>query len=598
MKSAFGKLFAILSSKEKRHLWWILVMMIFMGFFEIVGVGSIMPFISVVSDPSQIETNRYLSWAYTTFGFRSTRAFLLVFGVGVMGFLVMSNASRALVAWTMHHYSSMRLHSVGHRLLRRYLDQPYVYFLNQNTSVLAKNILNEVSAVIKSFLTPALNFTAKAVLSASIIGLLVAVDPVLALMITGVLTAAYAVVFVLVRRRLSIIGDERVQSNVDRFKYASEAMSGIKDIKLLGKEQTFLRAFSRPSKTYARAEASSAIIAELPKYFLETIAFGGVLLIVLYLIQTRGDFAQIVPVISLYALAGYRLMPALQSLFRAFAKMRYSAPLVDVLYQDIQGWQEVKQRGLSAPVRQIPFTQHFSLQGIRFRYPSSDETIIKDQSLTVKKNTTVGFVGPTGCGKTTMVDIILGLLVPEAGSITVDATPITDENRRNWQANLGYVPQQIYLTDDTIARNIAFGVLPEEVDNAAVQRAAGIANLHDFIVNELPRGYQTVVGERGIRLSGGQRQRIGIARAMYHDPDVLILDEATSALDNLTEQAIMEAIHNLSHQKTIIMIAHRLTTVRECDTIYMMDHGVIVDSGRYNDLLSRNADFRRMVDGT
>jgi ABC-type multidrug transport system fused ATPase/permease subunit len=223
---------------------------------------------------------------------------------------------------------------------------------------------------------------------------------------------------------------------------------------------------------------------------------------------------------------------------------------------------------------------------------------VKDQSLTIKANTTIGLVGPTGCGKTTLVDIILGLLTVQAGNMYVDGIEITQENVDAWQANLGYVPQNIYLTDDTIAKNIAFGVPEDEVDFNAVKKAASVANLSEFVEKELERGYDTIVGDRGIRLSGGQRQRIGIARALYHDPSVLILDEATSALDGLTEMAIMDAIHNLSHQKTIIMIAHRLTTVKECDVIYVMDKGRIVDSGKYDELIQRNERFRRMAEGS
>ncbi len=597
MISAVRKVLGTLSRREKRQLVLVLLAMILMGVFEIVGVGSIMPFISVVADPTIVESNEYLSWAYQAFSFSSTREFLFVMGIGVMLFLIISNFSRAAVSWIVYRYSAMRLHSVGHRLLRRYLDQPYVFFLNENTSILTKNVLNEVGGMISHFLRPALLFASKSVLSLSIVGLLFFVDPVLAALITLVLTSAYALVFVVVRRRLNTIGTRRVEANSQRFKYATEAMAGIKDIKLLGKERAFLRSFAKPSKRFARVEAVSAIIAEIPKYVLETVAFGGVLLIVLYLIRTRGDFSEVVPVISLYAIAGYRLMPALQSLFRSLAKMRYSTPLVIAVAAHLEGWEESRNMPTAREVTPLEFETGFRLDGIRFSYPGSDEVVIKDQSIAVTKNTTVGFVGPTGCGKTTLVDIVLGLLVPDAGTITVDGTEITDVNRRGWQARLGYVPQVIYLTDDTIARNIAFGIPRDEIDQDAVVRAARVANLDEFIVRDLPDGYDTIVGERGVRLSGGQRQRIGIARAVYHDPAVLILDEATSALDNLTEQAIMDAIHNLSHQKTILMIAHRLSTVRECDVIYMLDKGRISDSGSYDELIDRNPGFRRMVEG-
>lgn len=568
-----------------------------MGFLEVVGVGSIMPFISVASNPQRIHTNEYLSWAYNALGFSSERQFLAALGLTVVVFLLVSNASRALVSWGIKHYSSMRLHSIASRLLHQYLGRPYVYFLNQNTSTLAKNVLNEVGAVVKKFLLPSIELVSRAVITLSILILLFVVEPALSLIVAGVLSVAYATVFLGVRRTLMRVGARRSTANSDRYKYATEAMGGIKDIKLLGSEKSFLQRFQRPSKEFARAEATSEIIGELPKYLLETIAFGGVLLIVLYQIRVTRNFDEVLPVISLYAFAGYRLMPALQVLFRAVTKMRYSVPLVDTLYRDLTGWDQDTQHISSKPILPLPFYRRIELQDIVFTYPGSTDAVIKKQSFIIEKNTSVGFVGPTGCGKTTMVDIILGLLEPHSGRIIVDDTTIEDANRRNWQANLGYVPQHIYLTDDTISANIAFGVPTENIDQDAVERAARIANLHEFVSNELHAGYQTIVGERGVRLSGGQIQRIGIARALYKDPDTIIMDEATSALDNLTEQTIMEAIHTLNHKKTILLIAHRLTTVRECDVIFVMNHGEIVDSGTYGELLGRNKHFKRLAEG-
>lgn len=594
------KLLSILNHRERRNLILLSIGMVGMGLFEVIGVGSIMPFMTVASNPDSIFSNQYLSWAYTELGFSSARQFLIVLGLAVVAFLLISNAFRALVASVIKRYAAMRIHSIASRLLRRYLSRPYVFFLNQNTSALAKNILNEVGAVVKKFLLPSIELVSRTVVTLSILGLLFAVDPLLALIVAGILGSAYAVIFSGVRRTLIRNGARRSKANSDRYKHATEAMGGIKDIKLLGSEKSFMKRFEVPSREFARAESISEIIATVPKFLLESIAFGGLLLIVLYQIRANRNFDEIIPVVSLYAFAGYRLMPALQVMFRSITKMRYSVPMVEILYADLMGHQEAGplERISSAQARPLPFSDRIQLQDIQFTYPGAHEPVIKRQSLQIRKNTTVGFVGPTGCGKTTLVDIILGLLEPEAGQILVDTTAITAENRGQWQANLGYVPQHIYLTDDTIAANIAFGVAAEEIDRAAVVRASRIANLHEFIANELELGYDTIVGERGVRLSGGQRQRIGIARALYKDPDTIVMDEATSALDNLTEETIMEAIHTLNHRKTILMIAHRLTTVHECDVIFVMDHGSIVDHGTYDELLSRNKHFRRLAHKT
>jgi ABC-type multidrug transport system fused ATPase/permease subunit len=317
------------------------------------------------------------------------------------------------------------------------------------------------------------------------------------------------------------------------------------------------------------------------------------------MLGTGDQVEDFLPLITVYAFGGYRLLPALQKVFSAITKIRYNLPIVEILHHDYYSLPETGEKPESQRRPEaLSFTRTIELENIRFRYPNTEEDVIKNQSLSIRANTSVGFVGPTGCGKTTTIDIILGLLEAQSGSLRVDSREITAKNRSNWQANLGYVPQSIFLVDDSIRKNIAFGIAENEIDEESVIKAAQVANLHDFIMNDLDRGYETMVGERGVRLSGGQKQRIGIARAVYHDPSVLILDEATSALDGLTENAIMDAIHNLSHKKTILMIAHRLTTVRECDEIFIMEKGVIVDRGTYDELIQRNESFRKMAEGS
>jgi ABC-type multidrug transport system fused ATPase/permease subunit len=290
------------------------------------------------------------------------------------------------------------------------------------------------------------------------------------------------------------------------------------------------------------------------------------------------------------------LLPTLQKIFKAIASLKFNFPVVTKLNSDFC-FPEGPPFDNENVIKRMEFKKDIFLEKIVFQYPNTNKDIIKNQSLKINSNISIALVGSTGCGKTTFVDILLGLLEPQSGKIYIDGVEITGGNKRAWQRNFGYVPQSIYLADDTIRNNIAYGINPKEIDNDALIKAAQIANIHDFIIHELEAGYDTIVGERGIRLSGGQRQRLGIARAVYHDPSVLILDEATSALDSLTENAIMDAIKNLSHKKTIIMIAHRLTTVKSCDKIYLMDKGVIIDSGNYEDLYARNAVFKKMADG-
>lgn len=585
--------------KEKRKLSIILFIVLINGLLEIIGIGSIMPFISVASNPESIFSNDYLYAVYTYFNFQSFQPFLTLMGIAVIILIVINNLFRVLMTYILKRYGAMRLHSLSMRLLDRYLQQPYIYFVNRNSSELEKNILGELSVVINRVLMPGLEMIAYGVVSLLIIGLLIFIDPFLAFSVAVVLSSSYILIYLIVRRNLLRLGKERLHANNYKFKYTSEALSGIKDVKLLHREKAFLNLFEGPSRSYSLNDSSVDIISDVPKYGLETVAFGGILLILLYLINYRGNFQQIFPIIGLYAFAGYRLMPSLQKVFKGLTKIRYHSSIVGYIRAEFekapaQGTNHDKDK----TEQRLKLDDSISLKNIVFAYPNTQEPIIKNQSLTIQANTTVGLVGSTGCGKTTLVDIILGLLEPQQGSISIDGVKIILDNISNWQANLGYVPQSIFLTDDTIARNIAFGIADEDIDLDAVKRAAEVANLAKFIEEELEHGFETVVGERGIRLSGGQRQRIGIARAVYHNPSVLILDEATSALDGLTELAIMDAIHNLSHQKTIIMIAHRLTTVKECDVIHIMDKGRILDSGKYNELIMRNDQFRRMAEGS
>ncbi|MBD3306806.1 ATP-binding cassette domain-containing protein, partial [candidate division KSB3 bacterium] len=342
----------------------------------------------------------------------------------------------------------------------------------------------------------------------------------------------------------------------------------------------------------------SVLIESFPNYAISIIAFSGILMITIYLIAVKENFQDALPLIGLYAMAGYRFLPIVRNIYGSVTQIRYTLPTVDLLYQDLQG--EVLEEGASPVTESIvplPFEREIVLREIAFTYPNAQTPLFENVNLSIKANTNIGLVGATGCGKTTLVDIMLGLLTPQHGVMVVDGVEVTAENLRNWQRNVGYVPQHIFLSDDTIARNIAFGVPETDLVRDAVKKAARIANLHHFIMTELPHGYETVVGERGIRLSGGQRQRIGIARALYRDPSFLIFDEATSSLDNITEQVVMEAINSLSGQKTMVMIAHRLSTVKACDRIYVMEHGSIIAQGDYETLIHTSQEFQQMVTG-
>jgi len=393
---------------------------------------------------------------------------------------------------------------------------------------------------------------------------------------------------------LKRLGQARIDANKERFTALSEAFGALKVVKVGGLEQAYINRFANPAEIFAKGQSAAKVIAQIPRYALEATAFGGMLLIILFLMKESGNFDSALPIIALYAFAGYRLMPALQQIYAAFTQLRFAGPALDALHKELSSLQTMN-NDQNCHLATMQLNQDIRLEQVCYRYPNGSQQALKGIDLIIPAHSTVGFVGETGSGKTTMVDVILGLLEIQEGTLKIDSQPITATNCRSWQRSIGYVPQDIYLVDGSVSANIAFGVNAKDIDQQAVERAAKVANLHEFVVNGLPQGYATTVGERGVLLSGGQRQRIGIARALYHNPQVLILDEATSALDNLTEQAVMEAVSNLSHDITILLIAHRLSTLRQCDQIYFLELGEVKANGTYEELIASNQKFAAMA---
>ena len=589
------KLVDLLTPLERKRAGLLLGMILVMALLDMIGVVSIMPFIAVMANPELVESNVFLNTAFTVanrFGVDSAEQFLFWLGIFVFLLLLVSLAFKALTTYAQLRFALMREYSISKRLVEGYLNQPYSWFLCRNSADLGANILSEVEKVIYQAVIPMIVIIAQGAVATALLIVLVLIDPKLALIVGLTLAASYALIFKATRGFLGRIGQDRVRANQGRFITITEAFGATKEIKASGLEQAYIQRFSGPALTFASSQASAQIISQLPRFALEAIAFGGLLLVLLYLLAQKNNLVNALPIISLYAFAGYRLMPALQQIYGAVTQLRFAGPALDTLHDDLMNLQPLS----SNPSRRaIQLNQAITLNHIQYRYPDAPDLALKNLSLCIPAKSTVGLVGATGSGKTTAVDLILGLLKAQEGALEVDGQAITENNKRAWQRTIGYVPQQIYLSDDTVSANIAFGVNINDINHVAVERAAKIANLHDFVRNELPRQYQTIVGERGVRLSGGQRQRIGIARALYHNPQVLILDEATSALDNLTEQAVMAAVHNLRHRITIIIIAHRLSTVKACDKIFFLDKGELKGEGRFEELIQKNETFKLMA---
>ena len=596
------KLKQILTKQEIRQSGLLLAVGIVVAFSQMLGVASLLPFLSMITDPGTIELNPMLSWLYNNLGFESARSFMIFTGAAMFGIVVLSNAWAALSTWMMLTYALKNNHRLSQRLLEKYLGMPYIYFVDQNSTDLGNNVLNEVNQLTYRFILPLLTVITKGLVAVFIIVLFLWIDIWIALTALVVFGGAYSIIYVRINSNLKERGARRLRANQKRYKLVGEAFSGIKEIKVLHREDYFVKAYSQESLQMIHDQSWNAIVGQIPRFVLEAIAFGGIILFVLLLIITEKAAGEIVSLSGLFAFAGYRLIPALQEIFNALTSMRFNQAVLDRVHKDItQGTcQGTTQDWTTAPFeergcRPLRFEKELRLAHIKYRYPSAKSEVLEDISLTIKRNTSVAFVGQTGAGKTTLADIILGLLIPAEGAISVDDVVIEASNRASWQRNLGYVAQHIHINDDTIRHNIAFSIPEADIDQNAVEQAARIANLETFITEELPLGYETLVGERGVRLSGGQRQRIGIARALYHNPEVLVFDEATSALDGATEEAVLTALRNAARFKTLIIIAHRLATVRDCDRIHVLEKGRIAGEGTYEELLETNDAFKALT---
>jgi ATP-binding cassette, subfamily B, bacterial PglK len=599
--SVLRKTLDLLTPSERRHTMLLIPLSVMMALAEVAGIASITPFLALLADPEVAHRNPFLSQIYVGLGFESDRAFLTGMGVAVIVILVLTNAMMAGGLWVLTRFGTMRNHTISRRLLVRYLKQPYPFFLRSNSAALANNVLQEVEQVVNAVILPGLQLLAKGTAVLAIILLLVVVDPLLAALMGTLLGGTYLLLSTSTRKYLGRIGRERVVANQARHQAVHESMGAIKELKLLGREPELVRRYDGPSRAFAHYQAGSRLLATLPRYALESIAFGSLVLVVLLLMRDDRSMDQIVPLLGLYAFAGYRLMPALQQVFHSATLVRYGSGALEEVHAAFapsdQGPVAAESFTRQARSSTTAFVQHVRFEKVGFTYGVGDY-VLHDLEFEIPARSSVAFVGGTGAGKTTIIDLLVGLLEPSVGRITIDGVTLDASTRDDWQARLGYVPQAIYLTDDTIARNIALGLPDEAIDMMAVRRAAKLAHIDAFIEEELPNGYATLVGERGVRLSGGQRQRIGIARALYHDPEVLVLDEATSALDGATERVVFDAIRELYGKVTTIIIAHRLSTVQACDHVFVLDRGRLVASGTFDEVLAESPQLRDMARGS
>lgn len=587
----------LFNRREKIEFFGLMVMSLISALFQTISIVSILPFINLVMNPNIITQNKYLTILYDSLGFTTAYSFTIFLGIMVLGIIVVSNFIFTLSLWLKIRFAWKKNHNLSLALLKKYLSLPYVYFLNKHSTDLSKNVLSEVEQLTSSLFMPLLSFITSAMMTIIIFIALFLVDPTIALAAILLFGLFYGSTLFYLRNNLKERGKKRLKENTGRFTSVGEAIAGIKDIKALGREKYFFEKFSKHSIAFSRLQAWNSVIGNIPRYIIEVIAFGGIIILILILMANGETGGEIIPMVSFFVFAGYRLIPALQDIFRSLTCFQFNRAILDKIHNDVheKGGQIFSEKAeLPEP---FPFQNSIGFNDVSFLYPNKKKYVLEDINFQVKKGTSIGIIGPTGGGKTTLVDLVLCLLTPDKGRVEVDGVGIKKENIRNWQRNIGYVPQQIYMSDDTITHNIAFGIPEENINKEQVRQVAKIANIDTFIEKELSGGYDTLVGERGVRLSGGQKQRISIARALYHNPEVLVLDEATSSLDGTTEKSVLEAMDNVAKLKTLIIVAHRLKTVEHCDVLYLLDKGKIVAQGDYQDLLENNLQFQEMVEG-
>jgi ABC-type multidrug transport system fused ATPase/permease subunit len=596
--SNWKKAWELLNPRERTRAILVLIIVSLSALSSAAMVGSIYPFLSVLTDAGRIRSEPSLAWAYDAGSFSSDYSFLVALGLTSLAIIILASILQILSTWAISRFATMRIHSLSHKLLAKYLSQPYEFFLNRHTGEMSTQVLAETQVVANQFFRPAAAMLSAILSVTAIVVVLLFIDPVVALIVFFVLGGLYGGTLIVCRRMIQRLGQMRAEVNKSRFRFTHEALNGIKDIKLLGREASYLDRFDVPSKRMAETITLVQILGSLPHYVMQAVGFGGIIVFCLVMLDPKGletgqSMSSLLPLLGVFAFAGQRLLPELSKIYVGMTQINFGAASLSSIHQDLTSSRSAPMvRDMPAP---LGMKKDLVLEGTCYTYPNTDAYSVREITLTIRAGERVGIVGSTGAGKTTFADLILGLLQPTSGLIRADDITITDKNLRSWQQTVGYVPQDIFLIDASIIENIALGVPLHEIDHERVKEVAQSAQLTEFITTELADQYQTLIGERGVRLSGGQRQRIGIARALYHHADLIVFDEATSALDNLTERDVMTAIEALPGDKTVLMIAHRLSTVKACDRIVVLDKGRLVGIGRWDDLMQGNPYFRRIA---
>ena len=596
MKFQFLEIWRLLNKKERVQLSKVSGLHTFSGLTDMLGVVSILPFLSVAAKPDILQSNEYLIGMKNWLQF-SNNDFLIFLGTLSLIALFLNQLVRLFSSWYGQFISLNIWRNLHNRMFSYYLNQSYMYHLLHPGNELLEKLQVQTNAAVAGVIQPYFLLISSFFTTLFTLSLIIFIEPVMTSILLVIMGLFYFLIFKFLKSRLDYYGKVGPEFSQKTFKLIEESFGAIKEIKVRRNGQIYLDLFDPLAKRYCDANVKLQLFGSIPKALVELVAFGSILLITILMIKKSDGFMDAVPVLGMYALALSRLIPAIHSIFNQFSRIRFYSPSLHSIQKDlIDASKSNEVRPLNAlKAKDVTLAHNIELENLSFAYSGSTKKVLDAISLNIPVGHLIGIAGGSGAGKTTLIDLILGLFKPVLGSIKIDGNPLTESNISSWQTRIGYVPQSGFIANGSIARNIAFGIHENEIDMQRVIDMAKITQISEFIETELPEKYETLVGDRGVLLSGGQCQRITIARALYHDPDVLILDEATSALDGITENKVINAILKFSKQKTIIMIAHRLSTLKDCDNIFFIEKGKLVDQGNYHSLMANNKIFKQMA---
>lgn len=571
-------------TKPQKIKFIILFFVMFIGaVFELLGVSLILPFIQIIMDSSIIESNSIMLFVYNIFDLSSVNEFLLLISILLIILYIVKNIYLLLMYYAQYTFTFNNQMRMSVKLMDCYLKKPYDFHLKKNSSEIIRSVTTDVDNLFKLVLN-CIQLLSE-ILMCFLIGIFLFItNAAITIVVIILLTLSMIIFLGLMGRKIKKFGDGNQVYYSEMIKWINESLGGIKEIKILNREQFFIDSYMKSNNKYIDCGKKNSLLNQMPKFCIETVCIVGVLSLISVMIYKGDNISTLIPQLAVFAMAAFKLLPSVNRMNTYINLIIFYKPSIDSIYKDLketESLNDIKPTNFENNSN-INIKNSIKLNNITFKYPDSNEYILKDININIPVNKSIAFIGPSGSGKTTIVDIILGLLNPEKGEILADSFNIHNDLNK-WSKIIGYIPQNIYLSDDSIRNNIAFGIEDTKINDKLIWTALEQAQLKEF-VEQLDNDLETHVGERGIRLSGGQRQRIGIARALYHNPQILILDEATSALDNETEKAVMEAINSLQGKKTLIIIAHRLNTIKNCDIIYEVKNGSVKITTKKNDI--------------